>query len=207
MTMASLWVGPTPLLLASSSRTRMMLLESAGLPIEITAPGIDERAVEEAASATGVGALALAERLAREKAVAVSRGHPQRLVLGADQVLELDGEIFHKPADRVAAAAHLQRLAGRTHALHSAGALARDGDLVEVFADTALLTLRPLEPQDIELYLDLAGAEALQSVGAYQVEGLGIHLFEDIAGDHSTILGLPLRPLLVALRRLGSVAL
>ncbi|MGO4570774.1 Maf family protein [Microvirga sp. 2TAF3] len=202
----SVWTGLQPLLLASTSRTRLGLLENAGLSVETQAPGVDERAVEEAARHKALDPPQLALRLAGEKALAVSRRHPDRLVLGADQVLDCAGEVFHKPANRAAAQAHLRRLAGKTHVLHSAAVLAKDGRIVEGFIESACLTMRPLSPDAIDTYLDLAGPEVWRSVGVYQLEGLGIHLFEKVEGDHSTILGLPLIPLLAALRRLGYLA-
>ncbi len=205
--MPALWILPEPLLLASTSATRLTLLVSAGLSVETQDSGIDERAVEEAASHEGLDPLSLAARLAAEKALAVSRRHPERVVLGADQVLECEGEVFHKPADREAARRQLRQLAGRRHVLHSAGALAIGGEVVEHFSESAHLTLRPLTDEAIDLYLDLAGPDVLKSVGVYQLEGFGIHLFETVEGDHSTILGLPLLPLLAALRRLGCLAL
>jgi septum formation protein len=205
--MPALWTAPDNLLLASTSATRLALLVSAGLPVETQKPNVDERAVEAAARHERLDPPALAGRLAAEKALAVSRRHPERIVLGADQVLDCDGDIFHKPADRASAKDHLQRLAGHRHALHSAGALAIGGQVVEQFVTSAFLTMRPLTEEAIELYLDLAGPDVLSSVGVYQLEGLGIHLFESLDGDHSTILGLPLLPLLAALRRLGCLAL
>lgn len=204
--MPALWTQPDNLLLASTSAARLALLVSAGLPVETQGSGIDERAVEDAARTENLDPPALARRLAAEKALAVSRRHPGRIVLGADQVLEHEGTVFHKPANRAAAQAQLQALAGRCHTLHSAGAVAIAGRVVENFVTSAHLTMRPLTPEAIDLYLDLAGNDVLQSVGVYQVEGLGIHLFETVEGDHSTILGLPLLPLLSALRRLGCLA-
>jgi septum formation protein len=200
--MAAIWTGSAPLLLASTSPTRRKLLESAGLPVDTQAPGIDERAIDP----QNPDALDLARRLAAEKALAVSRRHPERLVLGADQVLACDAEIFHKPGDREAARAQLRRLSGRSHALRSAGALARGGAIVDRFDASARLAMRPLGDDAIDSYLTIAGPDALRSVGVYQVENLGIHLFERIEGDHSTILGLPLLPLLATLRRLGCLA-
>jgi septum formation protein len=205
--MASLWTGTDPLLLASTSATRRALLESAGLAVETQAPGVDERAIEAAVEEKALGPADLARHLAAEKALAVSRRHPGRLVLGADQVLDRGGIVAHKPENRDVARAQLRTLAGRTHALHSAGVLAEGGVVVDSFLDTARLVMRPLSEEAIETYLDLAGSDVLKSVGVYQVEGLGIHLFERIEGDHSTILGLPLLPLLASLRRLGHLAL
>jgi len=202
----SLWTGSDPLLLASTSRTRRALLESAGLPVETEAPGVDERAVEAAAAGEGLGPMGLAARLAAEKALAVSRRRPGRLVLGADQVLDLDGRVLHKAADRAAAVATLIGLAGRSHALRSAVALARDGTVIEAFAESAVLAMRPLDRPAVERYLDAAGPAVLSSVGAYQIESLGVHLFEAVRGDHATILGLPLIPLLARLRARGWLA-
>ena len=218
MTASALWLAPEPLLLASASATRRDLLTGAGLPVETAPARIDERALE----AEG-GALApaeLARRLARAKAAEVAARHPGRIVIGADQVLECDGRIFHKPADLEAAWTHLDRLQGRTHALHSAVAIRHDGaaealverdfveqDFVEQdFVETARLTMRPLDAGAIDAYLRLAGAAVTTSVGAYQLEGLGIHLFARVEGDHATILGLPLTPLLARLRGMGLLA-
>jgi septum formation protein len=211
MAEATLWREAAPLLLASTSPTRRRLIEAAGLPVETEAPGIDERVVEAAVLTAGMGTLnqplGLARRLAREKALAVSRRHPDRIVVGADQTLACDGKLFHRPPDREAAEAQLARLAGRVHTLHAGFAVARDGAALHEGADTARLTMRKLDAGEIAAYADLAGERVMASVGAYQVESLGIHLFERIEGEHSTILGLPLLPLLAALRRLGVLAL
>jgi septum formation protein len=198
----SLWRGSAPLVLASTSATRRLLLESAGVSVETQAPGIDERALEIA----GREPRDIARRLAAEKTLAVSRLRPDRLVLGADQTLACDGRLFHKPPDRAAAHDQLMALSGRTHILHSAFALAEHGAVVREGAEDARMTMRHLSSSAIEAYLDHAGDRALQSVGAYQVEGTGIHLFNRIEGDHATILGLPLIPLLAALRTRGLLA-
>ncbi|HEX2556314.1 MAG TPA: Maf family protein [Microvirga sp.] len=203
----SVWTDPAPLLLASTSPTRRALLESAGIPVEIEAPGVDERAVEAAARGEGLDPPGLALRLAAEKALAVSRRRPGRLALGADQVLDLDGRVLHKAPDREAAVAKLLALAGRRHALRAAVALARDGAVVDAFVESAVLAMRPLGRPAVERYLDAAGPDVLGSVGAYQIEGLGVHLFEAVDGDHATILGLPLLPLLARLRARGCLAL
>jgi septum formation protein len=201
------WTDPAPLILASASRTRRDLLWSAGIDAETIASGVDERALEENAVVERLGPGALALRLAGAKALAVSRRHPDRWVLGADQVLDVDGEVLHKPADRAEAAANLARLKGRPHALRSAVALARGGALEDSFVESAVLTMRPLGAAAIDAYLDVVGAAALQGAGAYQVEGPGIHLFARIEGDHSTVLGLPLIPLLAMLRDRDCLAL
>lgn len=204
--MTPVWRAEAPLLLASTSPTRRALVEAAGLPVETTASGIDERAIEAdlADNWPGSAALAprLAERLAREKALAVSGRFPDRVVVGADQTLACGGKLFHRPPDLQAAQVQLAQLAGRTHTLSSVFAIARGGVIVDHGVEAAQLTMRTLTADDIALYLDRAGGQATASVGAYQIERLGIHLFERIEGAHSTILGLPLLPLLAALRKL-----
>ena len=201
-----LWRPAKPLLLASTSPTRRALIASAGLPVETRAPDVDERAIE--AEADGLEPSALAERLAAAKAASVTQVASDRIVVGADQVLELDGVVLHKPGDRDAARAHLGSLSGRTHALHSAVALAEDGRVVGMVRATARLTMRSLDQDAIAHYVAVAGLAAVTgSVGAYQLEALGIHLFERIEGDHTTILGLPMIPLLALLRERGHLAL
>lgn len=194
-----LWQGTAPLLLASKSAARRALLEAARLPFEILGVEVDERAIE--AEAPGAQPDRVARRLAREKALAGSGLRPDAFVIGADQTLALDDEAFHKPADRAAAKAQLSRLAGRTHALHSAVALARNGEIVFDTVEAAHLTMRPMSSSNLDAYLDAAGDVVLGSVGGYQLEGLGIHLFERVEGAHSVILGLPLLPLLGFLRK------
>jgi nucleoside triphosphate pyrophosphatase len=211
MATLSLWRSPLPLLLASASATRRALLEGAGLPVETEASGVDERALEAAVLAQEAASTEMAPFLARAlahaKATAVSRRRRGRLVVGADQTLACDGELFHKPVDAAEAAAHLARLAGRTHVLHSAVSVARDGEILRDFVRSARMTMRPLSRDRIARYLALAGEGATGSVGAYRVEGPGIHLFDSIEGDHATILGLPLLPLLAVLRELGCLDL
>lgn len=200
----SAWRAAAPLLLASTSPTRRMLLESAGLPVETEAPDINERGLKKAEPAA---LRELARRLASEKALAVSRRRPGRIVVGADQVLELAGEALHKPEDRRSAERQLARLAGHTHELHSAFTIAQNGSIYHEGAATARLTMRRLDDAAIRSYLGLASEAATRNVGAYQLEGVGIHLFEHVEGDHSTILGLPLLPLLAALRAMKLLAL
>jgi len=199
----SLWRDHQPLVLASRSSSRRAMLEAAGIPIEVSIPKVDERAVEAAAgrrSPADVAAL-----LAREKAMDVARRKPRRLVVGADQTLALGERRFDKPRDHAAARDQLMALAGTTHHLHSAVALARDGEVLFEGIDTASLAIRDLSGSFLDNYMDAAGDAVLESVGAYQLEKLGVHLFHRIDGDHFTILGLPLLKLLDFLRRTGSL--
>ena len=193
-----LWLDRQALVLASKSDVRGKLLAAAGLRFEVRPASIDERAVEKAAGV--VDAAAAAVLLARAKALHVAAQRPGQLVLGADQTLALGGRRFSKPADRAAAAEQLRALRGKMHQLHSALALARDGTVLFDCVGTARLTMREVSDSFLEEYLDIAGHTALQSVGGYQLEGLGVHLFDKIDGDYFTILGLPLLPLLAFLR-------
>jgi len=197
----ALWLADSPLLLASKSASRRLLLQNAGIPIEVMAADIDERGVEAKAGLADPGAVAAL--LAREKALAVQA--PGRLVLGADQTLALGHWRFSKPANRAAACDQLKLLRGQMHMLHSAVAIIRDGQPIFEHCATARLTMRAFSDPFLEAYLDAAGDAVTASVGAYQVEGLGVQLFERIEGDHSTILGLPLVPVLEALRRIGAL--
>lgn len=196
----NLWRG-APLVLASKSKVRRTLLEAAGIPVEIDPADIDERAAE----APHAGALPekIALLLAREKALAIARRRPGMLVLGADQTLALGNRRFSKPATIAAAREQLALLSSKTHALHSGVTVARDGKILFETVATAYLTMRALSNDTLDAYLSAVGERVLQSVGAYQLEGLGVHLFEKIEGDHSTILGLPLLPLLACFRREG----
>jgi septum formation protein len=202
--MMSLWQDDRPLVLASRSTSRRAMLEAAGIPVEVCVADLDERAVE--ASAGTRRPADVAALLAREKAKAVGRLMPQRIVVGADQTLALADRRFDKPCDRAGAREQLMALAGKTHHLHSAVAVAQDGNVLFDATATASLTLRPLSGSFLDRYLDTAGGAVLECVGAYQIEKIGVHLFERIEGDHFTILGLPLLKLLVFLRRNGSLA-
>jgi septum formation protein len=197
----ALWLSPQPLVLASKSDVRGKILAAAGLRFDIKPAQIDERAVESSAGAAD--AAAVARFLARAKADAVARTVPGRLVLGADQTLARGNTRFSKPVNRAAAAEQLRALRGRTHELHSALALVRDGAVLFDCVDSARLTMRNFSDRFLEDYLDMAGAAALASVGGYQLEGIGVHLFERVEGDYFTILGLPLLPLLGFLRQNG----
>jgi septum formation protein len=200
----SLWLAARPLVLASQSRSRRALLEAAGVAIEVKPAAIDERAVEARADLSGADAAAVL--LAREKARAVAAADPERLVLGADQTLVLDGRRFSKAIDQAAAREQLAALRGRTHTLHSALAVVRGHAVLFEHIDAAHLTMRSFSDDFLDGYLDAVGTAALASVGCYQLEGQGIQLFERVEGDHFTILGLPLLPLLTWLRREGLMA-
>ncbi|UGY18702.1 Maf family protein [Bradyrhizobium septentrionale] len=195
----SIWRGPQQLILASQSRARRMLLENAGLDFEALPADIDERAVQKDSGLSAPGEIA--SLLAREKALFISRQKPGQYVVGADQTLALGQRMFSKPTGRAQAGEQLGLLAGQTHELHSAVAVARDGRALFDDVSVARMTMRRLAAGEIEVYLDQAGAAVTTSVGAYQLEGLGVHLFERIEGDHFTILGLPLLSLLAFLRR------
>jgi septum formation protein len=191
------------IVLASASATRIRLLAAAGVSFEAKAAPIDERSVEDPLIRAGIGSPGVAEALAAAKARGVAESEPGALVIGADQVLDCDGERWHKPASLAAARRQLEALSGRSHKLHSAVAAARGGDLAWRHIETATLTVRQLSPRFIDGYLAMVGDAALASVGAYQIEGPGIQLFERIEGDYFAILGLPLLPLLAFLRREG----
>lgn len=190
---------PSPkLILASQSSIRRTLLEQAGLRPTCLPADFDERELEEK-----LGPIApadLARELAIAKAKAVSADHPDALVIGADQVLEHKGALLHKAATSVEAEAKLAKLQGQTHHLIVAAALVQNGKTLWCANDTASLTMRPLTGDDRAAYLEKAGEAATASVGAYRLEEIGAALFERIDGDYFTILGLPLLPLLAALR-------
>jgi len=199
-----LWLAEKPLVLASKSAPRRALLEAAGIPLEICPADIDERAVERAAGPAGAGRVA--RLLASAKAEAVSAKMPGRLVLGADQTLVFGETRFDKPISLAAAREQLRALAGNTHDLHTAIAFARDGEVVSDYLRVARMTMREFSDDFLDAYLEAAGSAVMASVGAYQVEGLGIHLFEHVDADHSTILGLPLLRTLDFLRAQGYLA-
>jgi septum formation protein len=201
----TIWRGLNPLILASQSRTRQTLLANAGLTFEAVAADIDERGIQQASKLSAPSEIALL--LAREKAVFVSARRSGHYIIGADQTLALGDRLFNKPTDRDQALEQLRALAGRRHELHSAVAVAHDGRIVFAHAAVAGMTVRPLNDAELAAYLDEAGAVVTSSVGAYQLEGLGVHLFEHIEGDHFTILGLPLLPLLGFLRNQGLLAI
>ncbi len=181
-----------------------MLLGNAGILFEAIPADIDERAVQQASKLSAPDEIAAL--LAREKALAVSAQQSGRYVVGADQTLALGKRLFSKPAGRAQAGEQLRALAGHTHKLVSAVAVARDGKILFEHTAIAEMSMRRLSEAEIAAYLDEAGEAVTSSVGAYQLEGLGVHLFESIAGDHFTILGMPLLQLLAFLRTEGLLA-
>jgi septum formation protein len=201
MTILSLWLHAHPLILASASKTRADILRSANFYPELHPANINERALEDEFIKTNTNPADTARELAKAKAINISALHPNHYVIGADQTLSLGDMRFHKPANINEARKTLQQFSGNTHQLHSGLALAHNGKLVWSHVETAHMHVRELSEDFINSYLAQAGESVLSSVGAYQYEGLGIHLFESIVGDQSTILGLPLLPLLAELRK------
>ncbi len=193
--MSHLWRAAEPLVLASSSEVRHRILQAAGIPHEVRPPDIDERAVEQKAGLQGPADAA--QLLARAKALSVNG----TFVVGADQTLALGNRRFTKPRSRDDAREQLRMLRGQAHELHCAIALAHGGDVVFEYRETARLSMRAFSDEFLETYLDVAGSAVTRSVGAYQIEKAGVHLFDKIEGDYYAILGLPLLPLLQGLRQ------
>lgn len=202
-----LWRSAHPLVLASKSESRRALLAAAGLDAEFVAPRVDERALEDGYLKGGGALEGVAAELARAKALAASAERPEAYCIGADQTLTLEGRILHKSRDLSEAARTLAALSGRTHRLTSAFCVARAGETLAVHSDHADLAMRALDQAEISRYLERAGPGVLASVGAYQGEGLGIHLFDRIEGDHSVVLGLPMLGLLAWMRRENLISL
>ncbi len=193
----------TQLVLASASSVRARLLEGAGVACEISPAHVDEEVAKRALLAEGVAASGVAAALAELKALNVSQSRPELLVLGADQVLDLDGELLSKSESIEEGRKQLLRLRGRAHTLVSAAALARNGAVVWRHAGQARLWMRAFSDRFLESYLVRESEAVLGSVGGYRLEGFGVQLFERVEGDYFSILGLPLVPLLTALRDLG----
>jgi septum formation protein len=199
----NLWRESQPLILASQSRIRRMLLVNAGIECEAIPALIDERAIQRQSGLKRPGEVAAL--LALEKARAVASTYQDRIILGADQTLALGDRLFDKPANRLDAAEQLRALRGKIHELHSAIALIDHGEVLSQGVSVARMRMRHLTEEEIEKYLDAAGAAVTTSVGAYQLEGIGVHLFEGVEGDHFTILGIPLLILLPILRDKGLI--
>lgn len=189
------------LILASKSATRRALLSGAGLRFETSPAQIDERRLEADVLGKGGNAIAVARSLAEAKALAVSANHPQAVVIGADQVLAFGTELLHKPTSAAEAAQQLNRLNGGTHHLHAGIALAQASAVLWSSVESATLTMRRFTAGERDAILSLEGDAVLGSVGAYRLEGPSVQLFERVEGDYFTILGLPLLPLLAALRQ------
>jgi len=193
------------LILASGSAIRRRVLEAAGLAFEVERPRVDEEAVKQSLRAESLRPRDQADALAEVKALSVSNVRTG-FVIGADQMLAVEGEIMDKPGDRAEARAHLQRLRGRTHELICAAVVAREGAVLWRHIETPRLRMRDFSDAFLDDYLERGGDELLSSVGAYQLEGLGAQLFERVDGDYFAVLGLPLLPLLAFLREHGVVA-
>lgn len=195
------------LVLGSGSPARRRLLENAGVAFEVARAEVDERAIEGPLRLDGATPEDIATALASAKALDIAARRPGDLVIGADQVLAMaDGAILHKPDDAAAAAGQLRKLAGSHHWLHSAVVLAREDGVTWRYVASARLHMRALDDEEIARYLAEVPLESLLSSGVYQIEGPGIRLFDDIQGDFFGILGLPLLPLLGALRDAGALA-
>ena len=194
-----------PLVLASSSPFRRLLMQNAGLDFVAQAASIDERAIEAKLAAQSATPETVALELAKAKALDVSTRFPGAFVIGSDQTMSLANRVYHKPASLQEARENLLSLSGKTYHLNSGVAIVRDGELVWETVAKAAMTVRPLSEDFIDRYLASVGDAVMSSVGAYQLEGEGIRLFDSIDGDYFTILGLPMLPLLKALREFGAV--
>jgi septum formation protein len=194
-----------PLVLASGSPHRRRLLAAAGLAFEVLPAEVDEGALKQTLSAAGTDAAGIAGRLAEAKAHSVSAWRPDALAVGADQVLACDGQLFDKPGGLAAARRQLRQLRGRTHQLHTGVALAHNRGLVWQRTDSATLVMRHFSDAFLESYLMAAGETIWGTVGAYEIEGIGIQLFQCVRGDASTIIGLTILPLLSELRARGLI--
>lgn len=198
------WIHEQPLLLASGSETRMAMLMDAGLPVLVSPSDVDEAPIKADGKAKGLAAAEVAQQLALAKASSVSAMHPGQITVGADQMLVLNdngSEVwFDKPENRGQAHKHLSVLSGKTHQLVTATTVCIDGEPQWTSTCTADLSMRSLSDTYIRAYLDTLGDEVLWSVGGYQLEGLGSQLFDSVAGDFFTILGIDLTGLLTHLR-------
>lgn len=195
----------TSIILASNSRFRAELLKNAGIEFTTTSASVDERAIEQPLLEAKLGPADIAQVLAEAKAEEVSSRNPNALVIGCDQTLSMNGDMFHKPVDMQKARQHLLSFSGETHQLNSAVAIVFNQQTIWRHVSIANMTMRKLTPEYIGRYLAQAGQPVLNSVGAYQLEGIGVQLFKKIEGDYFSIIGLPLLPLLSELRNLGVI--
>lgn len=198
-----MWLGEQ-IILASKSAGRAALLQAVGIPFLAVDAGIDERSVEDRLSASPQE---LAQALSIEKARAVSLSHPNRFVLGADQVLAIGADVLHKANSQTEAIAQLRRLRGREHSLHSGVAVVQNGDVSFDHVSTASVTMRDFSNAVLETYVAAMGERLLRTVGCYEIEGTGLALIERIEGDFFTIVGLPLLAILAHFRALGLMAM
>lgn len=195
------------LILASQSAARRALLEAAHIQFEAIPAHIDEAAIKAAERQRGSSAEVIAHRLAHDKAETIARANPDALVIGSDQVLECaDGTLLDKPQTIDRLKSQLALLAGTTHQLHAAAVIIGQGRLLWSGIETVRLTMRPLAEADIATYVQQCDPSVLHCVGGYQIEGYGVTLFDQIEGSYFAILGLPLLPLLTALRTLTPTA-
>ena len=193
------------IVLASASRSRAMLLKKAGINVDVCSADIDEKAIKENCRRDDVDVATTTALLARRKAEKISRQSPEAFVIGADQMLDCGGHWLDKPIDIVAAAETLRLLRGTVHDLVTSVGIVQAGKEIWCYTDRAQLVMREFSDSFLHDYLERVGEDALSSVGAYQLEGLGVQLFERIEGDYFTILGLPLLPVLEFLRAKGVV--
>jgi septum formation protein len=193
------------LILASASAVRAQLLREAQVPFEVCLAEVDEGAVKASLLAERLGVDVIADALAERKAIQVSVAHPESLVLGCDQILAMGGRLIGKSADLTEARALLRELRGKEHGLITACVLAKGGMTVWRWLERCRLWMRPFSDTFLDEYLQTEGEKVLGSVGCYHFEGRGIQLFERVEGDYFSVLGLPLLPLLAALREQGIV--
>ena len=196
----------TPVVLASKSPSRQAVLRAAGVPFEVVGSGVDEDAVKATLLGAGRGPRDIADQLAEAKAIAVSRVRPTAIVIGADQTLDLGGELFDKVVTIADGRERLRRLRGHSHLLHSAVVVAQHGMPIWRYLESPRMVMRAASDGFIDAYLTRHGAALLSSVGVYQLENDGVQLFDEIDGDYFAILGLPLQPLLALLRDKGALA-
>ena len=203
--MSTFWLAPAPLVLASGSSARRALLSAAAIPFEVIKPTLDEAPIAQKLIREGAAPAIIAAALALAKGQEVSRAHPERLVLAADQTLDFNGQLGMKAPSLQAARQQLQALAGHVHQLHSAAVLMQGGKPLWQGTASAILTMRLFSEDFLSRYLALMGDKVLSTVGCYELEALGLHLFSRIEGEHATILGLPLSGVLEALRDKGAL--
>jgi septum formation protein len=199
----TIWSTREPLILASQSPIRAELLKKVGFPFSVATADIDERKIENELNSDTKTPQKIARALAEAKALAVSHDNPNAWVIGADQTLEFEHDILHKVVTRQEAETQLLSMSGKAHQLHSAIAVVRESKTVSLNVETAVLNMRTLSRHDIQTYCDLAGDALFQSVGCYQFEGLGRHLFASVDGREDVILGLPLDSIIKFFRSAG----